>query len=301
MGLWEWVKNHKLVTILLLIVIYFIYKSFFGYRPVPLKSLSTRPSAPVGVGMVEPQSLESVGVSLPPVERDQFAAVDTSDRIVVQNSNLSLLVDDVRGVGEQIVDYAQKQGGFMVSSSYSSPEESPFATVTVRVPSSKLGEALDFFRAKAIKVTSENLVGTDVTEEFVDIEARIATLETTKAKFEEILGSATEVQDILVVQREIINTQTRIDALKGQRDALEKNAALTKVTVYLSTDELALPYTPDEAFRPALTFKLAVRSLIGAARSVGTALIWITVFAVLWIPVLLIIYYFRRRSERNKS
>ncbi len=298
MQIWVWIKQHKLATVLILLVVYLVYRNFFGYRPLPLSSVSTGSAPFAGVGRAEPQSLESVGISLPPIERDQFAAVDTSERLVVLNSNLSLLVDDVRGVGEKIVDYASNQGGFMVSSSYSNPEESPFATVTVRVPSPKLNEALDFFRSQAIKVTSENLVGTDITEEFVDIEARIATLETTKAKFEEILGSATEVQDILVVQREIINTQTRIDALKGQRDALEKNAQLTKVTVYLSTDELALPYTPDEAFRPALTFKLAVRSLISAARSVGTAFIWIAVFAILWIPVLLIIYYFKRRKER---
>jgi hypothetical protein len=168
------------------------------------------------------------------------------------------------------------------------------------VPSAKFDEAMDFFRSLAIKVTNENLVGTDVTEEFIDIEARIATLEKTKAKFEEILEKAEKVDEILRVQREIINMQTQIDALKGRRDALEKNAELSKITVYLSTDELALPYTPDKTFRPGVVFKLSIRSLLNTLRIIGSAAIWVGVYSVVWLPALIIIYVYRRWIRRKQ-
>ena len=127
--------------------------------------------------------------------------------------------------------------------------------------------------------------------------SRPSTLEKTKAKFEEILEAATEIQDILQVQREIINLQAEIDAVIGQQKYLEQSAKLARLTVYLSTDELALPYAPSETWRPVVIFRQAVRSLIYQMRKIGTALIWLAVYSVIWIPALLLIYYFKKRKS----
>ena len=226
---------------------------------------------------------------------------DSSSRVVIKNSNLSLLVKDVRKTGDQILDFVKSKGGYMVSTSYNRPDESPFATITVRVQAKDLDESLTFFRSLAIKVTSENLVGDDVTEEFTDIKERIATLEKTKSKFESILEKTINVQEILAVQREIINIQQQIDSLKGQNKAIEQNAALTKVTVFLSTDELALPYTPDKTFRPNVVFKQAVRSLLDNLRVAGEALIWVGVYSVILVPALMILLFYKRWRKKRQA
>ena len=184
----------------------------------------------------------------------------------------------------------------MVNSNLNNPQDAATATVTVRVPSAKLQAALQTFRGLGVKVVSENLSGQDVTDEFVDNEARLAILEKTKAKFEEILDNAINVQDILTVQREIINLQSQIDAVKGQQNYLEKSAQMAKLTIYLSTDELALPYAPSETWRPAVIFKQAVRSLLGSARKLGTLVIWLAVYSIIWLPILLLIYFLKKRS-----
>ena len=171
--------------------------------------------------------------------------------------------------------------------------------ITVRIPQEKLEEALNYFRELAVKVVSETVSGRDVTDEYVDIEARLATLLKTKAKFEEILAKAQKVQDILEVQRELINLQEQIDNLKGQQNYLEKSAQVSRVTIYLATDELALPYVPTEAWRPQAIFKQAVRSLIGALRKLGTLIIWFGVYSVIWLPILaiyLIIKHWRKKK-----
>jgi len=98
----------------------------------------------------------------------------------------------------------------------------------------------------------------------------------------------------LTVQRELISLQNQIDSLKGQQKYLEQTAQLAKVTIYLSSDEMALPYAPSATFRPDVIFKLAVRSLVGALRGVATLAIWIIVFGVIWVPVLVIIIFIKR-------
>jgi len=297
----NWLKSHKLVFVLLLIILFLLFILSGGVLRSRTTSRSiSPPSTGIGSTKTTPGDIPSSGLNLPEFSQEAPLSTTTdSERIVVKNSNLSLLVKDVKATGEKIIDRAKSIGGYMVSASYNRPNESPFATITIRVPEDKLDESLNFFRSLAIKVTSENLVGKDVTDQYVDIEARIATLEKTKAKFEQILDKAVQVSEILQVQREIINIQSQIDSLVGQKKSLEQNANLSKVTVYLSTDELALPYTPDKAFRPQVVFKQAARSLLGSLRSLANGLIWVGVYSVIWVPIVVIFYIVRKRKKRK--
>lgn len=219
-----------------------------------------------------------------------------NNRLVISESYLSLLVKSVVEAQNQIIQTAESLGGYMVNSNLNNPQDAPTATISVRVPSTKLREALEIYRGLAVKVVSENLTGQDVTDQFVDNKARLETLEKTKAKFEEIFDQAVNIQDILTVQREIINLQAEIDSVKGQQNYLEKNAQMAKLTVYLSTDEFALPYAPSESWRPEVIFKQAVRSLVSQVRKIGTALIWLAVYSIIWVPILLIIFYLKRKK-----
>jgi hypothetical protein len=148
-------------------------------------------------------------------------------------------------------------------------------------------------------VVDENVSGRDVTDQYVDLEARLTTLNKTKAKFEEILDRATQVQDLLNVQRELINLQSQIDSIKGQQQYLSQSAKLSKVTVYLSTDEFALPYSPGQPWRPNVVFKLAVRSLVSTLRGAGTAAIWIGVYSPIWAPILAVIWVIKKKTSKS--
>lgn len=304
----NWIKQNKLTAFLLIIVLYFL---FFQRIVSGLFGLSTKQATFSGTpsttfdrsaGVPEMGVSKLGSISMPNIIPPQpnYPPTDTQNRLVVQESNLSLLVKNVREVADLIVTFAQKSGGYMVSSSLANPQDVASATVVIRIPAEKLKETLEFLRGNAVKVVSENLWGEDVTDQYTDINARLATLNTTKAKFEEIMTKATEVQDILNVQREIINLQSQIDSLKGQQLYMEKTAQLAKITVYLSTDELALPYAPSETWRPDVIFKTAVRSLIQNVRNLGTLLIWAGVYSVIWVPVL-VLYLIYRRRKSSKS
>jgi hypothetical protein len=299
MGLVNWIKAHK-VALILLVVAFLLYRFVSTLLFGGNAQYVTNPS----IGSSGSSFGAISGVGMPSISLDKLVAsspTNSTERVVIQNSSLSLLVKDVRSAGDQVVAYAKQNGGYMVSTSYNRPNESPFATITVRVPTTNFDAALSYYRSLAIKVTSESLVGQDVTDQYVDIDERIKTLERTKLKFETILESAITTQELLNVQRELISVQSQIDSYKGQKQALEQNASLTKITVFLSTDELALPYAPDKTFRPDVVFKLAVRSLLNSLRILGEALIWIVVYAVIWVPALLIYLGVRRWRDRRKA
>ena len=304
----EWVKHNKFLTVVLLVVSYFLLNLvniFFGADTLSLDAPSmTKQNEGVGLSPLAGAPVSGIGrIGVPDIypPTDYSPQPDVKDRLVVQESNLSLLVEDVTDIRNKIVSYAQQKGGYMVSSNVSNTQDAPTATVVVRVPSKDLEEALDYFHSLSVKVVSENLVGQDVTDQYVDIDTRIAQLERTKARLETILDQATQITEITNLTQQILNYQNQIDALKGQQDALEKNAQLAKLTIYLSTDEIALPYQPSETFRPGVIFKLAVRSLVGTLRGMATLGIWVGVYAVIWLPALILFVLLRRWLKKRKS
>ncbi|MBL7158938.1 DUF4349 domain-containing protein [Candidatus Microgenomates bacterium] len=302
----NWVKKNKLTTVLIIIVLYFLFKSlvtsFFGVNITGSRQMIPVPAyEKVSFGEISAPSLDSGrGGMVPPME-SSYPPSEREERIVVEESSMSLVVSEVQETANKVTDKAKAVGGFMVNSSLNHPEEAPFATVVIRVPADKFRDTLEYFRTLAVKVSSENIRGTDVTDQYVDIEARLATLEKTKAKFESIMDQAIEINDILQIQRELINLQSQIDDLKGKEKYLEQTAKLAKITVYLSSDEFALPYTPATPFRPSVIFKLAVRSLILTLRGLASRLIWIAVYSVIWLPIILIILFIKKRKGKSNK
>ena len=221
---------------------------------------------------------------------------ESSDRIIIQDTGLSLQVKDVPKTIGEVEEITRNLGGFLINSQLSRPEGAASGNISVRIPEEKRKEAMTAFKNMAVKVVSESVSGRDVTDQYVDLEARLDVLYKTKIKYEEILQKAEKVTDLMSVQQQLTSLQAQIDNLKGQQKYFEQSAKLSKITIYLSTDELALPYAPTNEWRPTVVFKEAVRSMVGTIRSLGSLIIWGAVYALIIVPVYLIIRYIKRKK-----
>lgn len=302
----EWVKRNKLAAVLSIAVVYLITQNSY-HQDFGLALNNSRSSPQVFPEMVSDMAIDNSGtyspgvaLRMPGFPSKEAAPTSQADRMVVQDTFISLLVNDVSDAITNLKAIAVKSGGFMVNSYLAQPEGAASGSITIRVPIDYLDQTLTAIKAAGIKVVSENVSGRDVTDEYVDIESRLSSLNTTKTKYESILNEAKSVSQIMEVQRELINLQTEIDSLKGRQLYLSQSAKLSKITISLSTDELALPYTPDESWRPAVIFKEATRSLIGSLRDVGTAIIWVLVYAPVWLAILAGLFVYRHTKKTKK-
>ena len=247
----NWIKTNKLSSVLIALLILVVISSKGDYQiqtNLGGRNLGYKEEIALERSMVVDSAIPPIGGPTP--------QLDINNRLVITTSNLSLLVKDVSGTIDNIKSKAIELGGYMVSTSLTKPEGVTNGTIVIRVPSEKLDEALLALRGFAVKVVSENISGTDITDQYIDVEERLATLEKTKAKYNQILDSATEVEDILTVTERIIYVQNQIDYYKGQLQYMEKTSQSSLISVYLSTDELELPYTPDQPWKPKLIFKI---------------------------------------------
>jgi len=282
---WSWVKKNWFVLLLIAVIL-----GLLGVRPgypmmSPYESKATR-VAPISVGgsMMDYGTTDAAGVDYEPDFVSESVNI-ASERIVVQDTTMSMLVADVSVSVKGIEKIAADANGFMVRKIVAKPEGAANGEIVIRVPAEKRESILDSIRAIGIKVTQEDVYGNDVTDRYEDVDARIQGLNNAKSKMEKILDQATNPQDLMNIQNQIINLQQQIDSLKGRQNYLSQTAKLTKISVYLSTDELSLPYSPEKSWRPSVVLKLAVRSMIETTRSIANLVIWIVVY----LPVVLIV------------
>jgi hypothetical protein len=292
-----YIKTHKLNLLLLAVIAFLLLRQSGGITPLYRTSSNTSYDLAAGMGSVA--MAPTMEKSFAPVPSDNYPPSLSPDRLVIENANLSLQVKDVRQTIGAITAKTQELGGFVVNSQVYVPGSAATGSLSLRLPGSKLREALDYFSGLSLKVVSEVITVQDVTDQYEDLDARLKILRATQAKFQSIQDQAVKISDLLEVQRELVSLQAQIDQIVGQKQYLEKSASLSLVHLELSTDEFSLPYSPDGAWRPEITFKLAVRSLVGNLRSLGNTAIWVLVYAPVWLLLLLAWVLFRRRRQHR--
>ncbi len=168
------------------------------------------------------------------------------ERIVIKNADVTIVVSDVNGRMRDIQMMAVQMGGFVVSSnlykSYTNNgTEVPEAQVVVRVPAEKLDDALGQIKKDAVDVQNENVSGTDVTSEYVDLTSRLKNLEDAEAQLNEIMKNATETTDVVTIFNQLVSYREQIEVIKGQIKYYDEAAALSAVSVRIIAEETIQP------------------------------------------------------------
>lgn len=178
---------------------------------------------------------------------EQTSAVAASERLVIQNVDMSIVVADPKTRMDEIAQMAVEMGGFVVSSNlYQSTYgpnqiEVPEASITIRVPAERLDEALEKIKTDVVKVNYENRSGQDVTSQYVDLKSRLAAKEKAVEDLLRIMDKAEKAEDILAIYMQVQNLQAEIESLKGQIQYYEESAALSAISIQLIAEEKVKP------------------------------------------------------------
>ena len=150
---------------------------------------------------------------------------NSPDRLVIQNAELIIVVDDPPQTMDAVARMAAEMGGFVVTSNqYKTRTEDgvevPQANITIRVPAVKLDDALAKIKALTRNpkedVRSENRSGQDVTKEYTDLQSRLSNLEQTEKQLREIMASAQKTEDVMSVFNQLTQVREQIEVIKGQ-------------------------------------------------------------------------------------
>lgn len=244
-----------------------------GYSPVPDSSFYTKTSA---TSYAESQDVSS------------------NDRKVVKNGNANIEVESFDSAISKIKEMAKKYDGYVTNSNmWISDSKTKYGNITVKIPESKFEEFGDLL-TQVGTIKSKEISSYDVTEEYIDLQARLKNLKNQEKRYTELLDMAKDVNEVLAVEAQLSRVRGEIESLEGRIKYLDNTTSYG--TFYINI------YEPEEVvheFGLKKAFDRAIESFIISVTG-------IIILAGFLIPILIaigIIYfvvkYIKKRVKRE--
>ncbi len=255
-----------------------------GMEPAPYPTAVPPPGEPPSMWGGDDKTSSTTVVFIP------------DERMIVRNGDMSLVVDDVTQAIQAITQLATGYDGYVVSSSVSGEEEGMRGWISIRVPDDKFEQALAEIRELAVRVEEESTSSQDVTEEYIDLAARLKNAEATEQEFLVLLDKAEDVEDILRIYESLSRVRQDIEQIKGRMQYLERTSSMSLISAHLRPEFTDKPPIPP-GWNALEIFKSAARGLVITGQVLGTIAIWLLIFIPIWGTVLGIILW--RRHKRK--
>ncbi len=231
------------------------------------------------------------------------STVESTETRVIKTGTLYLTVDSTQNSVTDITKLVQERGGFVQDSyTYTTATDRLAGEMTLRVPSDKFEGMLEAAKAKAKVVTSENVSGQDVTEDYIDLQSRLKSLQSQEAQYSEILKQATTVEDILDVTSYLNDVREDIEVVQGRINYLDNKTDLATITIYLSEKTELGALT--SKWQPSENVRQAYRAWVEMLQSIVDGLVWLFIFLgppalIIYLIVKLILWRVRKKRKKK--
>ncbi len=168
------------------------------------------------------------------------------DRIVIRTGDMQIVVKDIPGSLEDIVKIASANEGYVVSSNKWKEGERNLASISIRVLADNYEKTIAAVRSLAVSVTQESNSSQDVTEEYTDLDSKLKNLQATETQLLKIMETATKIEDVLAVQRELTTVRGNIEQTKGRMLYLERTTSTSLITIQLNESIFGLKFSADK-------------------------------------------------------
>ena len=222
--------------------------------------------------------------------------------LMVRRVELEVVVEDVSAAVTRARATATGVGGYVSSEDVrpGTEERNGYGSLVLRVPSAEL-DAVVASLGELGEVQSTSSNADDVTTEYRDVEARIATLEAGATRLRDLIEEAPDVESIASLERELSTREAELDALKARMQVLSDDIARSTITLHLAEESGDLEETrPDTGFVAGLqqgwdAFAASVTVLLTL---LGALLPFLVVLALVLVPVL---WWWRRRRSPSSA
>ena len=202
-------------------------------------------------------------------------------RMIVRSAEMRITVDDTTRAVDAVTRSAEALGGYVAGSHIWRDGELLRARVTLRVPTEKLTSTLAQIRSVAKRVENETISSDDVSEEFVDLEARVRNLEATEEELRQLLvavrTNSRKAGEVLEVHNHLTQIRAQIEQAKGRMRYLSQVAAMASIALEVTPDAIAQPVV-EPGWQPLVVAKDAVRALVGVLQGMANAGIWLLIY-----------------------
>jgi hypothetical protein len=193
--------------------------TYLSTSPAPMRAVASSSLAPQGA---------------------EAKAFSTESKII-KTAHLVFQVNNLETSKKRISQLVNAEGGYIANLEESNDRTRIQASLTIRVPANCFDSLVENILKEGIYISGSNIERKDVTEEFLDIKARMETQKALEARYREILRQARNVEEILKVEASLSSIREQIEAKEGRLKYLAHQAEYSTIQAQAYQ---TLPYTP---------------------------------------------------------
>jgi len=260
--------------------------------------------------MAEPPALdESVNFNKPTLAADNKVLEADNSKIeildnkatvgkkkIIKDGNISVKTSDINLSKKGINDLLKKLNAYYESEDLQNNDQTISYNLKIRVPAENFEKLILSIENGKDEIKSKSIQARDVTEEFIDVETRLANKREYLKRYKELLSKASTVKDILAIEENIRTLQEEIESKEGRLKYLSDQVSFSTLDINLYKEKEFI-YKP----QPQDKFSERVKtSLSNGWTSVVNFVLWIiTVWP--YIILTLIGFFVISRVKKSKS
>lgn len=156
---------------------------------------------------------------------------ETIERKLIKEGDIEFKTEDINATRKKVFEAVKKYHAYVASDkTYKSSIENR-NTIVIRVPADNFDKLLNDATQEIEKFDRKEINVKDVTEEFVDIQARLKTKKELEQRYLELLKQAKNVSEILEIEKQIGQLRADIESIEGRLKYLQNKVAFSTLTI----------------------------------------------------------------------
>ncbi|TVY09606.1 DUF4349 domain-containing protein [Paenibacillus cremeus] len=217
------------------------------------------------------------------------ALPDNSDaytRKIIYTAHLVMQVEKYQDVAQQVQETVKQAGAYILQFNENTMTNEKSGTFTIKVPANGFQSLLSQLE-KLNPTMQKSLQGQDVTEEYVDLTARLKAKQVVESRLTAFMEKATKAEELVSFSNELGKVQEEIERIKGRMRYLEQNVAYSTIELRVTQKIGSAEIIQSRDRGPLITRSAA--ALNGSVVVLSVALQWLVVILAGALPVLILL------------
>ncbi|CAM1339966.1 conserved hypothetical protein [Tenacibaculum aestuarii] len=236
-------------------------------------------------------TIEEVGESVELKGNNEAPVVE---RKLIKTGDISFETSDLSATRNHIEQVLKKYNGYISTDNEYKSSQSITTNLTVRIPSKNFDVFLSEISSKVTRFDNKNISVKDVTEQFLDVEARLKVKKKLEQRYSEILKKASSVKEIIEVERELNKVRSEIESMEGRLKYLQNQVSYSTLTIRFYKTEISKAYSKSFGKRLTEAFSSGIDNIKWFF--IGLVNIWPFILLIT-----LLVIFIKKRIKRKKE
>ncbi|WP_430614672.1 DUF4349 domain-containing protein [Flavobacterium sp. JP2137] len=150
---------------------------------------------------------------------------------IIKTGTIRYEVKDLEKSFSSLNKQIQANGGFIQNDHSGNQSNYAYRTIIVRIPSKNFDLLLDSIGKEVAYFDTKTITATDVTEEFIDVEARLKNKKTLENRYLELLGKTQQIAEILEIEKSLSTIREEVESVQGRLNYLKNQVSYSTLTI----------------------------------------------------------------------